>query len=386
MSDLKLRLDKARWWALRDQPFYGQLAMGLSDVIDPNVKTAATDGKSIRWNPEFAAKLTDEEVRFVLLHETLHCAHQHLWRLPPDQNGNIAGDYCINHTLAGVPGISMPEGGLVCPPEFDQLAEEEIYARLPPEPPGHGNGSDGNPCGSFTEPADAAPEPEGDPTDDSNGTGAGDESDLKDDWERRVIQAAQNASMGRGAVPADMERILDRVREQPIDWRRELADFVRDVISARNDWSRAARRHAWQSVIYPRRRVNELGLVVFARDTSGSIGSELCAEFSAHISSALAETGCRGLVLDCDSQIQQEIPLAPGEECPLTAKGGGGTSHVPIWERVKTLVEEGEHVAGIVCLTDLESSFPDDDGGCATLWLATTDLVGPFGRTVRIKS
>src|SRR6185369_16129729 len=77
-------------------------------------------------------KLTDEELRFVLLHETLHCAHQHLWRLPPDENGNIAGDYCINRTLAGVPGISMPEGGLVCPPEFDLLAEEEIYAACRP--------------------------------------------------------------------------------------------------------------------------------------------------------------------------------------------------------------------------------------------------------------
>src|SRR5580765_4214360 len=111
MSDLKLRFDKARWWALRDQPFYGQLAMGLHDVIDPSVKTAATDGKSIRWNPDFVAKLTDEELRFVLLHETLHCAHQHLWRLPPDQNGNIAGDYCINRSLGSVPGISMPEEG-----------------------------------------------------------------------------------------------------------------------------------------------------------------------------------------------------------------------------------------------------------------------------------
>ena len=93
-KDLLSKVDRARWWALQFCPFYAQLMMGLADVLAA-VKTAATDGKVIRWGREFLGRLTDKQVRFVLLHETLHCAHGHLWRLPYDAEGNQAGDLSI---------------------------------------------------------------------------------------------------------------------------------------------------------------------------------------------------------------------------------------------------------------------------------------------------
>ena len=127
--ELTLKLDQARWWALREQPFYGSLAMGLTDEF-ADVPTACTNGKVVKWNREFLAKLSEEETRFVVLHETLHCAHGHLWRLPHDKAGNEAGDYVINRTLATVNGIKMPTGGLECPYDWNDLAEEEIYSRL----------------------------------------------------------------------------------------------------------------------------------------------------------------------------------------------------------------------------------------------------------------
>jgi hypothetical protein len=60
-----LRIDRARWWALRTPAavFYGALATHLVDVIDESVKTAETDGKRIVWNPAFVAGLTDEQLR-----------------------------------------------------------------------------------------------------------------------------------------------------------------------------------------------------------------------------------------------------------------------------------------------------------------------------------
>ena len=354
MTDPKLKLDKARWWALREQPFYGSLAMGLTDHIDQATPTACTDGRSIRWGSEFLGGLTDEETRYILLHEALHCAHGHLWRLPADKTGNEAGDYQIEHILRDIPGISMPEGGLICPSEFEQLAEEEIYARLASKP-----------------------------QDGQSGTGQGDS--LRDHWERRVSQAAHAAqAAGQGSVPGDMARALEKLAANPVDWRQEMAEFVRDAMAHRNDWSRSARRHAWQSVIYPRRRTDDIGLVVFARDTSGSVNDQVCAEFSALISSALADCGCRGLVLDCDAAIQQEIELAPGEECPTKAKGGGGTDFRPVFERAAALTEEGERIAGIVYLTDLRGTFPEQTPDIATLWVATTGKTAPFGRTVNV--
>lgn len=409
MSNTQTRVDQARWWSLTNQPFYGSLAMSLADVIDPSIQTAATDGKTIRWNPEFVETLTDEEVRFILLHETLHCAHLHPWRLPATAKGNEAADHEINLTLAAVPGITMPQGGLA-DPQYRELSCEEIFGRMgdddPESPdggegggqpgdqgqPGQGGGLPGDgppdsgngdpqkgegrpdPCGSFTAPA----------ADPANGEGQQPE-ELRDDWEGRVIQASQAAqAMGQGTIPGDMERLLERMRHQAVDWRREMADFVRDAMSTRNDWSRAARRHAWQPVIYPRRRVDSLGTVIFARDTSGSVSDKVISEYCALISDCVSEQNCEGIVIDCDARIQAEYTIMDHEECPLTAKGGGGTKFWPVFDRAAELIAQGQQIAGVVYLTDLMGEFPAAAPDIATLWVATSDRQVPFGRTVRI--
>lgn len=201
------------------------------------------------------------------------------------------------------------------------------------------------------------------------------------------MQAAQAAqALGVGDIPADLQRILDRIRHQEIDWRRELSDFVKDAISTRNDWSRSARRHAWQPVIYPRRRNDTVGTVIFARDTSGSIDDHTCAEYTALISACVAEMGCRGLVVDCDTKIQAEYEVSDYEECPLTAKGGGGTRFQPVFDKADEMIEGGEQIAGVVYLTDMQSmDLHSMMSEIPTLWLATTDVEAPFGRTVRIE-
>jgi predicted metal-dependent peptidase len=405
----QVRIDQARWWSLTNQPFYGSLAMSLADVVDTSIKTACTDGQTIHWNPDFVETLSDPELRFVLLHETLHCAHQHLWRLPITPKGNEAGDHEINLTLTALPGIEMPEGGLA-DPQYENLSCEEILGRLPDEPEDDSSGSGGDgqpdadqqpgggqpdasqpgdqpgggkpdPCGSFTAPAVPA-------AGDASGSepAVASPEQLRDDWEIRVHQAAQAAqAMGQGDIPGDMERNLERMRHQTVDWRREMSDFVRSAMSSRNDWSRAARRHAWQPVIYPRRRVDDFGTVIFARDTSGSVSDETCAQYSALISDCVSELGCEGLVIDCDTRIQAEYVIMDHEDCPLTAKGGGGTKFWPVFDRAEELIAQGQQIAGIIYLTDLAGQFPESSD-IATLWMATSDREVPFGRTVRIEN
>lgn len=435
------RIDKARWWLLTKQPFYGSLAMSLADVIDPTIATACTDGRVIRWNPEFVAELNDAELRFSLLHETLHCAHGHMWRLPMDADGNAAGDYAINDTISGLADVSMPEGCLL-DKKYSGLSEEEIYGQItnspkqkpkkpesgegnqdePPQPgdqPNPGAGGDQEP----SQPQDQKPgsgdgqqpsqqpqaggsQPSHGETGHGHGGGHGDScshfappknpdldqaqqdidnAQLREDWEQRVIQAAQaSQAMGAGDIPADMERLLDKMRAQEVDWRRELADFVKNTLSTRNDWSRAARRHAWQPVIYPRRHTDAVGTVLFARDTSGSIDMAACAQFTALINACVEEMGCEGIVVDCNTHIQAEYRINDYEKCPDVARGGGGTRFQPVFDRAAELEAAGEQIAGIVYLTDLDAPAPDEPD-IPTLWLATSDEQPPFGRSVRVK-
>jgi predicted metal-dependent peptidase len=363
-KDLRLKLDRARWWVLRNQAFYGQMAMRLRDEIvdDAVAPTAQTDGERIQWGRTFLGTLDDEETRFVVLHETDHCAHFHPWRLPADQEGNEAGDYAINGILATIPGIKMPAGGLL-DAQYDGLAEEEILGKLrarPKRKPGNPG-----PCGIFTVPGAGTADPNGKPNPAKRDA-------LKASWERAVIQAAQMANRkGLGDLPADLARQLERLRATPIDWKQAMADFVKTAASQRNDWSRSARRHAWQPVIYPRKRRDQVGTIVFARDTSGSVDDKTDALYTACIDAAMAETNCSAIVLDCDTAIHDpEIRLEPGDPCPLKAHGGGGTDFRPVFARAQELNAEGEAIAGVVYLTDFDGPT-GDDVGIPTLWIVT---------------
>ena len=64
----------------KKQPLFTALVAELAPKEDNSVRTAATDGESIVYNPKFIKDLTDEETAAVLLHETLHCSFRHLWR------------------------------------------------------------------------------------------------------------------------------------------------------------------------------------------------------------------------------------------------------------------------------------------------------------------
>lgn len=441
--DAQLAIDRARYWAVCEQPFYSALAQQLVDVIDPNVETAQTDGKVIRWNPAFVEPLSDAELRFVLLHETLHCAHLHMWRLPADKIGNDAGDYAINAILSKLDGIKMPEGGLL-EARFSGVAEEEIDAELrkaqqPPEEPqddaeseqdaqgddqqqsGGGAGDEqsddsaqdgagdadssegdaeqqgsanddgsasesapqqgkGRPdsCGGFSAPAAAQ--------DATSVQAAQQAQELRDQWERAVLQAAQVAQvLGRGDMPGDLIEQLKRVRAQQVDWRQETAEFIKDAQRSRNDWSRSARRHAWQPVIYPRKRADDVGLIVAGIDVSGSISLQAKEQFVALLQQCASETNATLCVCYIDRSICSEYRVEPGEEIPLdTQGGGGGTDFRPLFARADELQEQGERIAGVLYLTDLDGPEPDETRH-PTLWLCTTDVHAKTGRTVKIE-
>ena len=74
------RMIDARCVLIRDNPFFGRLAMELQLTCAP-CGTACTNGKWLVVDPDFAEKLqTDREMEFVLLHEILHCVLDHCTR------------------------------------------------------------------------------------------------------------------------------------------------------------------------------------------------------------------------------------------------------------------------------------------------------------------
>ena len=94
------------------------ILLGLPLEEDSSFDTMATDGKVIKYNPDFALSLPMDEIKAVLIHEALHVVwghhlrrgdrHPKLW--------NIATDYAINGYIVyklGEFSSKLPEGALV---------------------------------------------------------------------------------------------------------------------------------------------------------------------------------------------------------------------------------------------------------------------------------
>ena len=79
-------------------PFFGTLALFAKHSISKSIPTAATDGITILFNPEFMETLDDRELDAVMLHEVLHAALQHNKRRSNYDPGlwNIAADIVVN--------------------------------------------------------------------------------------------------------------------------------------------------------------------------------------------------------------------------------------------------------------------------------------------------
>ena len=124
------RITAARTRLLLDFPWFGSLAMRLQIEQSTDVKTFATDGTRLIYNPATAATYTDQELTGVMAHEVMHCALLHPYRRASRDAKlwNVATDYAINSELIRS-GLKLPANVLI-DAQFDGLSADVIYARL----------------------------------------------------------------------------------------------------------------------------------------------------------------------------------------------------------------------------------------------------------------
>ncbi len=279
--------------------FFACLALRLIPEADWSVGTMATDGRTLAYHPGFVAGLTADELVGVVAHEVLHNALAHPARQSARDPAtwNIACDLAVNPLLVNA-GFTLPSGRLLPGDgKYAQLepgqSAEAYYAALAGSPPGPDGddapANDPGGCGRV-EPPEA-----GDPAAASQ-TAA--------EWQVAIVQAEQAAKC-RGELPAGLGRAVDRVVRPAADWKAVLRAFVSQ--HARNDysWSRPNRRFLAQGLYLPGLRSEELGDVVLAVDTSGSVGATELGVFAAEAEAILAAFDCTLTVLYHDTVVQK---------------------------------------------------------------------------------
>lgn len=349
-------------------PFYGILLSYLTLRSDPDVPIAATDGFSIFYSPEFLTQLMragdDLTAQGLLVHETLHPALGHFWRKGgrDHRRWNAAGDYVINLIVTDL-GLRLPAGGLL-DEQYRGMSEEEVYNRLPPDivhkipvalldlrdPPSGRPGQGPAACGG----ADPAPL-----------------------WRDRVTTAAQ-AAKTRGRLPAGLERMIDRLLAPTKDWRAILAEFLVPH-AADYDWRRPERRFLDLDLYLPSLAGEQVDDLVVGIDTSGSVGQDEMRRMISELRAILcAYERARVTVMACDADVHEVYELDEASRIPGIYSGGGGTSTVPVFDKIRELALTPY---ALVYLTDGYADYPEQPPEYPVLWVLTPDhQKPPWGR------
>jgi predicted metal-dependent peptidase len=407
------RLKKARLNLILDAPFFGTLAFKLESSLDPATPASHVDGKTIRINPDYAAKLTEPQLAGQMIENIIHCAQGHLWRRGARdlERWNAAADQAsweiiskLQHATDG--RITMPPNGH-CKPQYAGLSTEEIYHLMEQEEQQQQkNGGQPPPSyqspGAFDQPAS---DPSDSPDDSSDGQGNGEPKDgdgtgnsggnppppsdsLEDDWKAAVHQAATvERQKNRGNLPAWLKSLVEELTEPTVPW----TDYVREFCHrlSRDDYSfrRPNRRFLQRGFILPSLQSEALGPIVGAFDTSGSIFcypqlvQAILSEFQGVLDLCRPETMH---LLSCDTTIHQHEEFKPGDTLlQFVPEGGGGTDFRPVFHAINDLPEPP---ACLIFLTDLEGCFPDRAPDFPVLWanFGHPKAKAPFGTTIHV--
>jgi predicted metal-dependent peptidase len=367
LKKVQTKLAKAKTALILEHPFVGTVALNMPFEFDENIPTAATNGKRIKFNPEFVDSLTDEEVKFLVAHECFHPMLEHNFRRGERQHKrwNMAADYVINKLLTDENIGRMPKRGLLDANIYTAGGgtSEGIYNILPEQ-----DGGDGDGDGPL------------DDCEDGEGTQA-EQAQQQAEWKVKVAQAAQAAKM-MGKMSVNMQRLVDEVLQPKVDWRDVLQRFLVKARTDQRSFARFNRRFLPQGIYLPSVSGETMGEIVFAVDCSGSIDQRTINQFAAEIAKVKDDLLPERIhVMYFDSEVSHVESYEVHDDLDIKPHGGGGTDFAPVFE---SITEHGFNPVAIVFLTDLCCSSFGNQPDAPVLWVTTDPGKAPFGEVVEM--
>jgi len=305
----------------------GVLMVG-SRGIDETIPTACTNGRDEQYGRAFIEGLSDAELRFVVLHECYHKLYKHLttWRHLYDECAplaNIACDYVINIKIMddnkdGFARMPMRDGKMVgvYDEKYRGMDSAQVYKLLKEEHGGKGGSGGG-----------------GDGIDSHDWEGAEELTvEEKKALERDIDEAIRQGALIAGKLGTGGDRDLAELLKTKIDWREALREFITSTCVG-NDystWRRPNRRFISSGHYMPSGVSEQVGELVVAIDTSGSIGGQELAQFLGEVKGICDQVhpdGIRLLYWDTEVAADEKYVGAEVENITRSTKpaGGGGT-------------------------------------------------------------
>ena len=392
-KELANRLLHSRMRILQEHGFFGLLLMHMVFNIDEGLKTAATDGERIFFNPSFLEGLSDVELDFIMMHEILHIVLGHIFRYEnrDPERFNIACDIVVDSNIMLERGMTKPfiitnfGPAMYIAPNGKKgylYTAEQVYDMLPPQ---RNKRKKSKSAGRFDV------HERWKDTNDANK----DRAFIRDEWLLRVRNAAmaieiQNRSKHSGNGELMASRILKELRRSKINWREILINFIQDEIC---DYSFLPpdRRFDGGDFFLPdfNEKDEKVKNIWFAVDTSGSISNkDLAAAYNEIVSAIEQFNGhLEGTVSFFEGHITDPAPFSTVEDfMAIKPKGGGGTDFSVIFRYMNKNMKD-ELPSYIVIITDGYDDFPDEKeaNGVPVLWLINNKVAQPpWGKVARM--
>ncbi|MHA1167313.1 MAG: vWA domain-containing protein [Candidatus Hodarchaeales archaeon] len=395
------RMSTARLSLSIDHPFFGYLLMGIHIVgkdgvdIDNRPLTIATDGNSIIFSRKYIQSLTNKELLFVLCHEVLHCALEHIVRRGKRdlQVWNVAVDIVVNEILTENKIGKAPRLVLRASNFFDEdvtmISAEEIYNKLIKDTKKKSRIKNKKTSGNFDQHHDS---PQGQPANDKQRGNQGKKGAnpfagiqvTKIDWRTKVAEAIVIAKT-RGSEPRGLSEEISIARDGYFPWQRYLEQYVSKEVAYDKTFNHPNRRYVSQGIYFPGEKKESI-TVVSAIDTSGSISSKEASLFlneTFFILDRFRKSKVKIIIIQCDAEIQEISEYNSWDNPPdeFKIKGRGGTDFRPVFDY---LIENNTLYDILVYFTDGYGEFPrKNNTGKPVIWVMTTkDVEVPFGQEI----
>jgi len=381
------RMVKARVTMLLKQPFFGSIATRLRLVEDKEIRTAATNGRDLIFNPEFTATLNDAQLVFLVGHEVGHCIFDHLTRRGDrdPQLWNMAGDYVINDMLIrNNIGDRITQVPILWDAKYNEKwTADEVYKDL----------FDNAVKIQITLDDHIDMDGEGDSQEDENSKDANskygkklteeEKKALRDEMKDAILQAAQSA--GAGNLPNQIKRMIQQFTAPKINWREMVRIQLESMIKNDYTWMRPSRKGWHTGAVLPGMLPSEKLDVAIAIDTSGSITNEMVCDFLGEVKGMLEMFDTYEVDVWCfDTGVWNHKKFMSDQGDDITTyemDGGGGTDFMVNWAYMR---EQGLEPKQLIMFTDGE---PWGEWGepnyCDTLFVIHSNpkKVAPFGIT-----
>lgn len=385
-------------------PHLAGLAAAVRVTLDESVPTMGVfaSGRLVA-NSAFTARLSNDDLLFVLAHELLHLALRTHDRARGSHHleFNYAHDYIINDMLRHALGVAtIPAGGLDMPGAREKSAEEIVMEM-------RRNAGSNSARSQVWEGQSVTIEQV---LDAARQSGSGNSGDVLDEKREREMfpedsadqeararamrdLAAKGMAMakvigamrGRGVDPGSAQRNVRALRGiYRTPWQVALQRWLEGVSPGERSFAKASRRGADRTdIVMPgRQRYSHILNVIL--DTSGSMSDEIPFALGA-IADFCEATGIDEIrVVQCDTVVTADEMLSPGELAEYEIKGYGGSD---LTQALLGFAEDPRVSAAIV-ITDGDITYPPDAVPFAVLWVVpgeTTTFAPPYGRVITMQ-